>query len=370
MASVDPDLPERLARATLEAHSRAVAELLEKVARRTARGITTPGWAEAKLTDTLRLQREAQEVVNRLGRHTPNILREALEEAYRSGAKNATMEVGGGFARSSGRAVQELLKETLTGMGEAHTAILRTTMDKYRSIIAEVTPNLAGGVESRRAAGQAAIRRFARAGIGGFRDSAGRLWEIESFAEMATRTASGRAHIAGALDRFESQGRDLVIVSNHSEECAICRPYEGKVLSISGNAVGKKLSDGVTVFTSVAKARAGGLLHASCRHALNAYVPGLTKVPTGTADPEGDKQRQRHRALERQVRAAKRNTAAQEAFVAQLKAEGAVSADALAELKRAKMVQAAANRRLTDFVETHDRKRLRYREAVRPKPAQ
>ena len=40
-----------------------------------------------------------------------------------------------------------------------------------------------------------------------------------------------------------------------------------------------------------------------CRHSLSAYLPGVTKAPTHTADPEGDAARRRQRELERQVRA-------------------------------------------------------------------
>lgn len=40
------------------------------------------------------------------------------------------------------------------------------------------------------------------------------------------------------------------------------------------------------------------------------YLPGVTKVPTHTADPEGDHARQKLRRLERELRALKRQEAA------------------------------------------------------------
>jgi hypothetical protein len=60
----------------------------------------------------------------------------------------------------------------------------------------------------------------------------------------------------------------------------------------------------------VNEAVAAGLLHPNCRHSLSAYFPGITQVPTGTEDPEGDKARQKLRALERAVRDAKTEAAA------------------------------------------------------------
>lgn len=59
----------------------------------------------------------------------------------------------------------------------------------------------------------------------------------------------------------------------------------------------------VPVAGSVAFARAAGLQHPNCRHSLSAYLPGVTRAPKHTADPEGDAARQRQRAIERQIRA-------------------------------------------------------------------
>ena len=47
---------------------------------------------------------------------------------------------------------------------------------------------------------------------------------------------------------------------------------------------------------------ANSLLVSNCRHSLSAYLPGVTRIPTNTEDPEGDAARQKLRALERKVR--------------------------------------------------------------------
>jgi transposase len=76
------------------------------------------------------------------------------------------------------------------------------------------------------------LDRFAAHGVTGYRDPAGRNWLLETYAEMATRTATGQAHLTGTLDRYREQGRDLVI--SDSPRNAPCRPYEGNVLSNFG----------------------------------------------------------------------------------------------------------------------------------------
>lgn len=364
-AGADPELARRLAVETQRIYSEANAEMLARVARRLARGIDTPGWAEAKALDIGRLRLEVQRILAALDSNAARAITQALTEAFGAGAADTAAELGGGFARTTGRALDALVRETVAGVTGTHSAILRTTADKYREIVAEATTRISIGTETRREATARALQQFARGGIRGFVDTAGRQWEIETYAEMATRTASGRAAIAGSLERMEQRGIDLVIVSNAPEECKICRPWEGKVLSVSGNTRGE-LADGTKVAGTVAQAQAAGLQHSNCRHNLSAYVPGLTTAPTQTADPEGDQQRQRQRALERQVRAAKRATETQKAFVDQLKREsGGVDAANAQRLKKVKANQAAATQRLTAFLEETDRKRLRYRETVR-----
>lgn len=362
-AEVDPELARRLAIDAQRIYSEAVAEMLERTARRLAAGIDAPGWAEAKLADVGRLRLEQTRILASLEANAAAAVTEALTEAYGVGAADAALELGGQFGRSSGSALQALIRDTVLNVTATHSAILRTTLDRYREIIAESTSRVAIGTETRRQATLKALDAFAAEGITGFRDSAGRRWELETYAEMAVRTASGRAAVAGSLDRIQERGMDFVIVSNAPEECKTCRPWEGKVLSISGANVGRQ--DGFTVVASVDEARGEGLLHSNCRHNLSAYVPGLTKAPRTTADPEGDELRQRQRALERNVRQAKRRAVASRSYVAQIKADNGKVDPGTAQIHRRAMErQKIATERLTTFIEANDRKRLPYRSSL------
>lgn len=55
---------------------------------------------------------------------------------------------------------------------------------------------------------------------------------------------------------------------------------------------------------------ASGIVVHNCTHRLNAYLPGATRIPQNTANPEGDAARQQLRALERKLRKAKLQAAA------------------------------------------------------------
>ena len=58
----------------------------------------------------------------------------------------------------------------------------------------------------------------------------------------------------------------------------------------------------VEIAGSLAEAIAAGLMHPNCTHRLNAYLPGATRIPTATENPQGYADRQRLRELERRVR--------------------------------------------------------------------
>lgn len=180
-------------------------------------------------------------------------------------------------------------------------------MDLYRSVVATASGQVLLGTQTRREAAQAALDVFARKGVTGFVDTRGRGWSMEAYVEMAVRSSTAHAAVAAHVDRLQAYGQDLVIVSNAPQECILCRPWEGKVLSLSGGTIGTiDGAGGVHVAGTLSEATAAGLFHPGCRHSTGLYQPGITKPMHDTADPEGDAARQKLRYLERQVRAAKR----------------------------------------------------------------
>ncbi|MCU0273821.1 MAG: phage minor capsid protein [Acidimicrobiales bacterium] len=300
MAAVDHELTLRAAKGVADAYGDAVSELLRIVAGRLALGITDPGWAEAKLAETVELRRAAQVLVDRLVNDTPALVADALDAGWTQGIRDAG-DIGAGLATTNTAPLQALTRATVGDLNAMAPRILRSTVDAYRDIIATSTTMTTTGTMTRLQATQRALDRFADSGITGFVDRSGRRWELESYAEMATRTATGRAQVDATLGRLSANGRDLVIVSNAPEECSVCRRWESKVLSISG--VDRR-------YPTVKEATSAGLLHAGCRHRLTAYIEGVTRPETNTADPEGDRARQEQRRLERGVRQWKRREAA------------------------------------------------------------
>ncbi|MFF4738788.1 phage minor capsid protein [Streptomyces sp. NPDC001262] len=304
--------------------------LLGIVARQLADGFEAPGWATAKLRDIQALRRAAQGVVDALGSAMQLEVFDAVSEAYNAGAQAGLVELGAmadddarriAESTPSTRAVDRLAQETVDLVEQTHRGILRGVEDGYRQVVAEVAGTPLLGVDTRRQATQAAMTRFADRGLKTFVDRAGRSWSMTSYAEMAVRTAVGRAAVEAHGDRLRAAGLDLVIVSNSPHECPLCSRWEGKVLALDGadgarTVEAEHATEGgrtaeVQIAGSVDEARRAGLQHPNCRHSLSAYLPGVTRAPVEhSTDPAGYEASQRQRAIERGIRKWKARAAA------------------------------------------------------------
>lgn len=343
---ISPLAAQQLAWQVAQIYADAETRIVAIVARYASKGLDAPGWMMARLADTRRLEAEVRTVIAHLNGETPREVARAILEAHRLGDAAAMSDLRRvGLSATieplvSQQAVLALAAEATDQLSSTHRRILRSASDVYRSVIARAAGEGLAAAATRRTAAQAALDAFADRGISGFIDTAGRSWHLPSYAEMAMRTATGRATLQGTCDRLGAEGYDLVIVSGHTESCPLCDPWEGEILSLSGATHG---------YATVDEAEGAGLWHPNCGHQTGAWIPGLSTPPTVTHDPVAYAERQQQRYLERGVRHWKLREAA-----------------ALDDLTTAKA--AAKTRewqgRLRQFVAANDRKRLRYREQI------
>jgi hypothetical protein len=363
---VSPDLAASLAKDTLAVYVDAEEQLLALVAQRLAAGVDEPGWVDAKLAEVARLRRQAQQVVDRLTEQGGRAVADAVTVGYARGVASAGTDLTAvtstpisiAFGATNTAAVDALVAAAQQAVGGTHLQISRAVTDAYQQVVTQAAAQVLIGAQTRRQAAQQALDRFAARGVSGFTDRAGRKWDMASYAEMATRTASGQAAVQGHVDRLVAAGQSLGIVSDAPQECRLCRPWEGKVLALVPTAVGTHTGENlrgagtvtVRVTHTLVQARAEGLFHPGCRHSMSLYTPGLTRPLTRTADPAGDAARQRQRLLERRIRAAKR----QQAVALDEPARRAATAKVRAR-------QAALRQHVAD----NDLQRLPYREQIR-----
>lgn len=370
--AVSPPQVAGLTRAVTDVYAEAEYQLVQLIAQHTAKGVDAPDWARRQLDEIYLFRSEAEELMKRVSTAGRNANARALQRAAKIGQTTAANEITRALrsatvpiadeldviTRTPTRAIANLAVESSANLQRTHPRILRAAEDDYREIVARVSGNVLTGVRTQRQVLQDALNQFAERGITGFTDARGRRWSMSAYAEMATRTAVTQALVNAHTDELREQGHRYVIVSDNPQECEKCRPFEGKILSINGRQPGKSrvknwLTGGrvtITITDTLDGARSKGLYHPNCRHSHTLYMPGITEPPKDTADPEGDKDRQKLRYLERQVRAAK------------LRQQVALDPD---ERKAAKARVDAWNAKIKEHTDTTSAKRQRDRENPR-----
>lgn len=258
---------------------------------------------------------------------------------------------------SAAQAVGALTLDLDSRLEALEQRILRHPQDVYQRVIAETAPRRLLGVETSQVNQRAAVKDFLDRGVDGFTDRSGRRWTIGSYSEMAGRTASSRAWNDAGVWRMQQSGVNLVTVQGGFDACRKCAPWIGKILSTDGTTgtvvLPHATQDGsvsVTIDGTVEQAKAAGWNHPNCRDKLTAYLPGLS-VPQEDFqyNEAAEKEREKHRALEREVRAAKRR-----------------EATAMDDLDRAKARREVrdAQSELRDFAKDKGRARQSYREQL------
>lgn len=326
---LDPILAARLAEAVGDVYADAEVTLLKMIADRLTRGLESPQWAERQLIEVQNLRTDARHFVSQVDRVATAEIESAVATSRQVGVRAAQQDIDrvrqtpvtfGASGVIDTHAVVALTAESVGAARSTNSYILRSTDDAYRRAIAEVSGRVITGTQTRQQAAQQALNNLARQGITGFVDRGGRNWQASSYVEMALRTSTHRAMIQGHTDRLQAAGLDLVLISSHPNPAPMCQPYEGKILSLSGNVRGDvtvtNALDGqpmtVNVWSSMAEAEMNGLHHPNCKHTHTAFVPGASQPAVAPYDPKGYENSQKQRYLERGVRAARRNEAVQQ----------------------------------------------------------
>ena len=213
------------------------------------------------------------------------------------------------------KAVELLVEETMGYLHATGPRILGSTMQAYKGAVeaghtAELEQSIAEGIAqvrlgaaTRIQGSQTVLDNFAKHGITGLVDKAGRGWDLSTYAEMAVRAGTTNAAVAGHLDTLLANDLPLVIVSEDGAPCPSCVDWEGQILSIE---------PGNPEYDSVEDAMGAGLFHPGCKHDVSAYQEGYTRLYPEKSAEEIDAEAQLYldnqklRGIEREIRKSKR----------------------------------------------------------------
>ena len=201
---VSPDYAMELARSVREVYEKAEDRLIRTIAAQVAAGVQAESVARRESSS-----RSPDSCVKSISSRTSYsvahrpLWRKAIGTAYRRG-----IAVGGadldkaGFKGSFGGAgrtdaITRLLGETMDTLIDAPQRIRRVGARPFDRATTDATSQLLTGTITRQQAARDAVKRLASEGVKTFTDKSGRNWELASYAEMATRTSSGRAMIDG-----------------------------------------------------------------------------------------------------------------------------------------------------------------------------
>jgi len=109
---------------------------------------------------------------------------------------------------------------------------------------------------------------FERRGITALVDKGGKKWQLDVYSQMLARTKQAQAHNAGLANRILENGIDLVKITTHANSCPLCRPWQGKVVSLTGATKGyPTLAD--------AENDGGHIFKPNCRHSYDIFIKEL-----------------------------------------------------------------------------------------------
>ena len=217
--------------------------------------------------------------LDQLGAATDPLARRLAAQAYTDGSQHAAKGIAGqigahvgdvaipaSFTGVQADAVRTLEDAILGKLDTARRTVGRQVEDVYaKAGRRAVMRGLLGAEGSPRAAAADLTADLRRRGVTGFVDRAGKRWALDSYAEMAIRTTTREAVVQGSMDRMASHGIDLARISSHASSCSICLPWEGRLISLSGQTVeyeGEAVADASNVPP----------FHPRCRHSLAPVV--------------------------------------------------------------------------------------------------
>ena len=177
--------------------------------------------------------------------------------------KDAGISTSAAFGAIHQQAAQVLAENAYQRFEDVVQVIGRQVNDIYRELALENVRRTVVGYDTWKQTARRFRGQLAERGVTGFKDRAGKMWNMRTYTEMHARTVCMQAHLEGTANRLVEQGHDLVKISTHRGACELCQPWQGKILSITGKTEG---------YPTLEEAKAAGLFHPNCRHAYGLYI--------------------------------------------------------------------------------------------------
>ena len=338
------------------------------------------------------LQSAANDTITQLEPGFRQLVEDGYAKASRIPPAKSAAQAAGAFAKQAKDSLNMVntvmgykVKPAWTTLIKGVAGYIRENAEKQPvlDLLNKHTGAVVIGAETRQQAVRKCIQEMLDRGIPAFVDKAGREWSPEAYVNMDIRTTVTNTAHAAQDARMEAYGLDLFAVSSHSGARPKCAKDQGKIFSRSNQAgTVEDLRGNKIRFYPQSSSSIGdpdGLFGINCGHFKTPFMPGVSiqrYFPAEDHAENGRKYResQKQRALERDVRAAKRECAVYDAL-------GDKEAFSKASLKLkerqnklASFTQSTGRTRRSDREQTHEfgrsvsgksaKARLRYEQAA------
>lgn len=200
------------------------------------------------------VQTDVRRIMDRAEGRARQVVPRVLSEAYKR---------GGGIEK---RAAEQAVRNVLAQLGTLRNGVMQWVRQLWNRLTgASFTASPGNDADQARQMISHILQREAGRGITAV--DSGRRWHIPYRVEQVVAHAAGTSSMDGWMQHVHDDVGDYVIVNRSPTACEICRPWVGRILSISGDDPDRP---------SVAEARATGLWHPNCVHPALIWRPGFT----------------------------------------------------------------------------------------------
>lgn len=341
-------------------------EMVSAIARELAKGsnasISPIAWRTEKLRQMGRLEGKLTDLLRRKSRQIQPELEDSIIRAMLGAGKEDDMVLAqvasvkaqikaGTFVEASKSTVFEQLSNAAianarTGLNLTNTQALQAANEIWVSAVNSAYVKTLTGSTSLDQAVKLSVREMGKQGAYvTYVSKAGRM--TRTSLEVAVRrdvvTSVNQAAAEMTMGRCDEYDLDLVEVSAHEGARPEHALWQGKVYSLHGKTPGYELLSIATGYGEV-----DGLCGVNCRHSFFPYFPGLSKqsqdIPGKKENRETYEATQKQRYLERNIRAAKRESSVCRAAG---DSEGSAKAQARVKAYQSKMREFIDNSGLT-----------------------
>lgn len=327
-------------------------------------GFNWSAWQAEKLREIDRFRQENAQTVADFADQIDQETRQVMQEQFDEGVNGAevppaqTVEDAPAqvtpqpqFFGVDDTKVNKLIDDVTHLEKNVETAALRTMDDVYRQVVNKAQIAMSTGAMTLQQAIDSAVSDFLARGIDCIVYRDGRRVNIADYVRMALRTTATRAGLQGKSAKYKAMGYDTVLVSSYGMCSPTCAPWQGRIyiedtFSMWDGEV-QEYPDGTLWgksnycgkwFPLLSSAIEHGLFHPNCRHSLGFWKDG-DPIPESIDNSDSERRyklEQKQRALEREVRRAKR------------KVEGFSDPE---NIRKAKAELKAAQKKLRDFID-------------------